>query len=101
MTAAFLKKDIVFFLMANIVFSLSSFIVNASLPKILSTDSYTEFVYTFQMVLFATNAMQVGFVMALYYFAKNNGREAVNIYYTLVTLLNMLILDILHGGDMQ
>lgn len=92
MTAAFLKKDIVFFLMANIVFSLSSFIVNASLPKILSTDSYTEFVYTFQMVLFATNAMQVGFVMALYYFAKNNGREAVNIYYTLVTLLNLLIL---------
>ena len=90
--AAFLKKDIVFFLMANIVFSLSSFLINAFLPKILSTDTYTQFVYIFQMVLFATNTMQVGFIMALYYFAKNESKESFNIYYTLVTLLNIGIL---------
>ena len=90
--AAFLKKDIVFFLMANIVFSLSSFLVNAFLPIILTPNTYTQFVYIFQMVLFATNTMQVGFIMALYYFAKNESKGAFNIYYTLVTLLNIGIL---------
>ena len=89
---AFLKKDIVFFLMANIVYSLSSFLVNAFLPKILSNGTYTQFVYIFQMVLFATNTMQVGFVMALYYFARNASKESLNIYYTLVTVLNVGIL---------
>lgn len=89
---AFLKKDIVFFLMANIVFSLSSFLINAFLPTILSSDTYPQFVYIFQMVLFATNTMQVGFIMALYYFAKNASKESFNIYYTLVTLLNIGIL---------
>ena len=89
---ALLKKDLVFFLTANVVFSLSSFLVNAFLPKILSPDSYTPFVYIFQMVLFATNTMQVGFVMALYYFAKQNSRQSLNIYYALVTLLNIAIL---------
>ena len=89
---AFLKKDIMFFLMANIVFSISSFLVNAFLPKILSPNAYTQFVYIFQMVLFATNTMQVGFVMALYYFAKQNSRQSLNIYYALVTLLNIGIL---------
>ena len=88
----FLKKDIVFFLMANIVFSLSSFLVNAFLPKILSTDVYTDFVYIFQMVLFATNAVQIGFVLALYYYAKQNLRQSMNIYYTLVTVLNIILL---------
>ena len=78
--------------MANIVFSLSSFLINAFLPKILSSDTYTQFVYIFQMVLFATNTMQVGFIMALYYFAKNESKESFNIYYTLVTLLNIGIL---------
>ena len=90
--AAFLKKDIVFFLIANFVYSLSSFLINAFLPKILSHVAYTQFVYIFQMVLFATNTMQVGFILALYYFAKNNSKEALNIYYTLVTLLNVGIL---------
>lgn len=89
---AFLKKDIVFFLLANIVFSLSSFIVNVFLPNILDTNTYTRFVYVFQMVLFATNTMQVGFIMALYYFAKNTDKETFNIYYSLVTLLNVGIL---------
>lgn len=90
--AALIKKDLVFFLMANIVFSLSSFLVNAFLPKILSTDTYTPFVYIFQMVLFVTNMVQVGFVLALYYFAKQNSKESFNIYYTLVSLLNIGIL---------
>lgn len=90
--ASFLKKDIIFFLIANVVFSLSSFLVNALLPKILSTNAYTDFVYIFQMVLFATNAVQIGFVLALYYFAKQNSRQAMNIYYTLVTLLNIILL---------
>lgn len=89
---ALLKKDLVFFLLANVVFSLSSFLVNAFLPKILSPDAYTPFVYIFQMVLFATNTMQVGFVMALYYFARQDSRQSLNIYYALVTLLNIAIL---------
>ncbi|MBR6170961.1 MAG: hypothetical protein IKQ51_09735 [Bacteroidaceae bacterium] len=89
---AFLKKDIMFFLMANIVFSISSFLVNAFLPIILTPNAYTQFVYIFQMVLFATNTMQVGFVMALYYFAKQNSPQSLNIYYALVTLLNIGIL---------
>ena len=90
--AAFLKKDILFFLMANIVYSLSSFLVNAFLPKILNSDVYTRFVYIFQMVLFATNTMQIGFTMALYYFAKKASKESYNIYYTLITLLSIGIL---------
>ena len=90
--SAFLKKDFVFFLMANIVFSLSSFLVNIFLPKILSANTYTQFVYIFQMVLFSTNTMQLGFVLALYYFAKQNSKESFNIYYTLVSLLNIGIL---------
>ena len=90
---ALIKKDIVFFLMANFVFSFSSFLVNAFLPKILSTSSYTQFVYIFQMLLFATNTMQVGFVLALYYFAKQNSKASFNIYYTLVSLLNIGILS--------
>ncbi|MCR4592993.1 MAG: hypothetical protein K5672_07565 [Bacteroidaceae bacterium] len=90
--SAFLKKDFMFFLMANIVFSLSSFLVNIFLPKILSANTYTQFVYIFQMVLFSTNTMQLGFVLALYYFAKQNSKESFNIYYTLVSLLNIGIL---------
>ena len=90
--SAFLKKDFVFFLMANIVFSLSSFLVNIFLPIILSANTYTQFVYIFQMVLFSTNTMQLGFVLALYYFAKQNSKESFNIYYTLVSLLNIGIL---------
>jgi hypothetical protein len=78
--------------MANIVFSLSSFLVNAFLPIILTPNTYTQFVYIFQMVLFATNTMQIGFTMALYYFAKNASKESYNIYYTLITLLNIGIL---------
>lgn len=89
---SFLKKDIIFFLIANVVFSISSFLVNAFLPKILSPNTYTNFVYIFQMVLFATNTVQIGFVLALYYFAKQNGRQAMNIYYSLVTLLNIILL---------
>ena len=89
---AFLKKDILFFLMANVIYSLSSFLVNAFLPKILNIGIYTQFVYIFQMVLFATNTMQIGFTMALYYFAKNASKESYNIYYTLITLLNIGIL---------
>jgi len=79
-------------LMANIVFSLSSFLVNIFLPIILSANTYTQFVYIFQMVLFSTNTMQLGFVLALYYFAKQNSKESFNIYYTLVSLLNIGIL---------
>jgi hypothetical protein len=36
--------------------------------------------------------MQLGFVLALYYFAKQNSKESFNIYYTLVSLLNIGIL---------
>lgn len=91
---SFFKKDLTLLLFANILYSFSSFLINMSLPKILSQDVFSDFIYTYQMVLFLTNVTQFGFVMALYYYMNERKEETINIFYFLIVILVFFILGI-------
>lgn len=86
------SKDITYYMIANIIFSISTFIVNLCLPNILEYSFFSEFIYVFQMVLFMTTIMQVGIVVSLYRFIEKHGDDALNIYYTIILFVNLSLL---------
>jgi hypothetical protein len=87
-----LKKDAICFFMANILFSVSTMIINILLPKILPTDVFTDFIYIFQMVFFLTTVFQIGLVVGLYHFIEQDRQKTLNIYYLSVGSLMILLL---------
>ena len=80
------------FLLANVIFSISTFLINLSLPIILSESLYDKFIYLFHMVFFITTLFQFGMVVGLYKFYDKYRKEIFNIYYTLVLLINVVLL---------
>ena len=80
------------FLTANILFSMSTFLVNLSLPIILQPELYTRFVYVFQMVFFLTTLFQFGIVVGLYKFYDKNKDDIFNVYYSLVLFINTILI---------
>ncbi|MBR6030663.1 MAG: hypothetical protein IKP36_01720 [Bacteroidaceae bacterium] len=87
-----LKKDAICFFMANILFSVSTMIINILLPKILPTVVFTDFIYIFQMVFFLTTVFQIGLVVGLYHFIEQDRQKTLNIYYLSVGSLMILLL---------
>lgn len=87
------KKDASYFLLANILFSISSMLVNFCLPKILELSFFNEFIYIFQMVLFLTNISQVGIILGLYKYIHQSRNQALNIYFTSISVINIIILS--------
>lgn len=86
-----LKKDFTQFFLANVIFSISTFIVNVCMPKLLEQEFFNNFIYIFQMVLFSTTIMQAGLVIGLYHYYESKSREALNIYYSFVLIVNVFI----------
>lgn len=80
------------FFLANVIFSVSTFIVNMCLPKLFERTFFEQFIYIFQMVLFTTTIMQAGLSTSLYYFFNKRNEEALNVYYTAVLFVNMILL---------
>lgn len=91
---ALLCKDATYFMLANILFSISTMIINMLLPKILPTEVFTDFIYIFQMVFFLTTVFQIGLVVGLYHFIQRDRQGTLNIYYisvgSLVAILGLL-----------
>lgn len=96
----FLKKDISFYFGANVIFSISTLVVNLCLPKILEPSFFEEFIYVFQMVLFMTTVSQIGIVVGLYQFLEKHRLESLNAYYTAILFVNLslLVLGLIHGN---
>ena len=78
--------------MANILFSVSTMIINILLPKILPIVVFTDFIYIFQMVFFLTTVFQIGLVVGLYHFIEQDRQKTLNIYYLSVGSLMILLL---------
>lgn len=85
-------KDITYYMVANIIFSVSTFAVNICLPYILEYSFFNEFIYVFQMVLFMTTVMQMGIVIGLYRFIEKSRDNIFNVYYTIILFVNFLLL---------
>ncbi len=86
------NNGLVHYLLANMIFSISTFIVNACLPKIFIYEFYSKFVYVFQMVLFVTTISQAGLVVGLYKFIHTNQKQILNIYYTSIFVICTILL---------
>lgn len=86
------NNGLVHYLLANMIFSISTFIVNACLPKIFIYEFYSKFVYVFQMVLFVTTISQAGLVVGLYKFMHTNQKQILNIYYTSIFVICTILL---------
>lgn len=80
------------FFMANAIFSLSTFLVNLSLPKILDQQIFQAFIYIFQMVLLMTSVTQIGVVVGLYHYIKQHREDSLNTYYSVILFINFLLL---------
>lgn len=86
------QRNISYYVLANVLYSMSSFIVNLSLPFVLDTAFYSHFVYVFQMVMFMTGMTQLGIIVGLYRFIKQNRHEALNVYYTILLFIYLTLL---------
>lgn len=82
-----LTSNISQYLIANVIFSLSSFAVNLCLPFLLPTQLFNHFIYVFQMVIFMTSTLQIGIVIGLYKFHEINKEASLSIYYVTTLLL--------------
>lgn len=85
-------KNFTQFFLANVIFSVSTFIVNVCLPKLFERSFFDTFIYIFQMVLFFTTIMQAGLSTSLYYFIKRQQKESLNVYYTAILAVNLILL---------
>lgn len=79
-------------MIANIIYSISTFAVNICLPYILEYSFFNEFIYMFQMVLFMTTVMQIGIVVGLYKFIEKSRQSIFNVYYIIILVVNILLL---------
>ena len=86
-----LHKDVTYFMLANILFSVSSMIVNVSLPKVLERNFFDEFIYIFQMVFFLTNISQIGIILGLYRYIQQAREEVLCIYYLTIFFVNVIL----------
>ncbi len=91
MMQTILHKNVTYFMLANILFSMSSMIVNIFLPKVLERNFFDEFIYIFQMVFFLTNISQVGIILGLYRYIQQVREEALSIYYLSIFFINVIL----------
>lgn len=87
-----LDRPITYYILANVFFSVSTFLVNLALPFILDATFYAEFVYIFQMMMFIITLSQLGIVIGLYKYIKINRKDALNIYYFVETGIFIFLL---------
>lgn len=82
------------FLYANVLYTLSTGIINLLAPIILQRDVYEEFIYVFQTVMFLTGICTAGLIPSLlrHYKIANNQYQG---YYMLTTTVIFLVLIIL------
>lgn len=76
------------------MFSLSTFIINASLPKILEINTFNDFVYLFQMILFLTTICQFGIVISLYKYIAECKDSALNAFYVIISFINSFLIGL-------
>lgn len=95
-----INRDISYYFIANIIFSVSTFVVNICLPKIFEPSFFEKFIYIFQMVLFLTTLSQFGIVVGLYNFIEENRSKILNTYYSIILFINLilLILGLINGN---
>lgn len=75
---------------ANAVYSLSTFIITLLLPYI-AFDIFGQAIYVLQMSMFATSLLQNAMTVTLYYFYKQDKEGALAIYYFLILLMLALL----------
>lgn len=94
------KSGFLSYFTANVVYSLSTFLINLSLPKVLAPQCFNEFIYLFQMVFFITTIAQFGMVVGLYKFLNEFRTKTYNIYYVLILCINicLIILGLFNGN---
>ena len=86
------KKGGFHYLLANIIYSASTFGVNLALPKILPFQLYTQCAYVIQILFLLIGIFQFGVVISLYYYIKKQ-RNILNIFYSLtLIIIGILIL---------
>ncbi len=85
-------KPIVSYFIANVVYSMSSFALTLLLPIALDLETFHRFIYAYQMVLFLTTVTNIGIVVGLYKYIKDNRQEALGIYYSLLLIVYVLML---------
>ena len=86
-----LRKPLFLYFTANAIYSLSTFVVTLCIPFIFEKDFFATFIYDFQMVLFLTTVTNLGIVSGLYKFIVRNRNDSLNIYYTILTVVYLLI----------
>lgn len=89
-----LSKDISKFLFANILYSLSTWLIGFIVPYILPTETYQGFIYLFQNVLYLTSVFMLGLTPALlryYKYAPETYSACFNILVTVVFSILLLL----------
>ena len=82
------------FLIANMLYSLSTALVSLLSPSILSQVVYEDFIYIFQMVLFLSGIFTAGLIPGLLRFYKYDGQK-YRAYYFMTAGAIMLVLLLL------
>lgn len=81
---ALFKKDLSLFLFANALYSLSTGLISILSPYILrDTQTYEDFIYIFQNVMYLTSIFTAGFTVALLRYYKYNPSK-YDFFYTLI-----------------
>ena len=88
------------FLMANMLYSLSTALVSLLSPSILPQASYEDFIYIFQMVLFLTGIFTAGLIPGLLRYHKYDGQKYQSFYFLTagIIVVALLILGLFPGN---
>lgn len=81
------------FLIANMLYSLSTALISIMSPILLQNDVYEDFIYLFQMVLFLTGIFSAGLVPGLLRYYKFDNKK-FEFYYYFTAFIIMLLLMI-------
>lgn len=88
------------FLMANMLYSLSTALVSLLSPSILPQAPYEDFIYIFQMVLFLTGIFTAGLIPGLLRYHKYDGQKYQSFYFLTagIIVVALLILGLFPGN---
>ena len=80
------------FLMANMLYSLSTALVTLLSPSILPQAPYEDFIYIFQMVLFLTGIFTAGLIPGLLRHYKYDGQKYQSFYFLTAGMIIVILL---------
>ena len=82
------------FLIANMLYSLSTALVSLLSPSILPQAVYEDFIYIFQMVLFLSGIFTAGLIPGLLRFYKYDGQKYKSYYFMTAGVIMLALLSI-------